>query len=63
MDIQLIELILSIIASVFSIIATIIAWAVHKDVDDVKRMLVARQEASGSGNTQIAGSGNKIGAE
>lgn len=61
MDIQLIELVLSIVASVFSIVATVIAWTVHKDVGDVKRMLVARQEALGDGNTQIAGNGNWVG--
>lgn len=60
MDIQLIELILSIIASIFSIIATIIAWTVHKDVDDVKKVLASNQEALGDNNTQIAGNGNSI---
>lgn len=60
MDIQLVELILSIIASVFSIIATIVAWTAHKDVEDVRRMLTVRQEASGNGNTQVAGDGNQV---
>ena len=58
---EMLEIVLSIIASILSIVATIIAFKSKKEVERLRDLYEGNKlNARGDGNTQVMGTGNRV---
>lgn len=60
---EMLEIVLSIVASAFSIVATVIAFKSKKEVERLRDFYEGNKHAAtGDGNVQITGAGNQVNA-
>lgn len=60
---EMIEIVLSIIASILSIVATIIAFRSKREVENLRDLYEGNKlTVSGNGNTQVMGTSNRVNA-
>lgn len=60
---EMLEIVLSIIASILSIVATIIAFKSKREVENLRDLYEGNKlTASGNGNTQVMGTSNRVNA-
>lgn len=58
---EIVDIVLSILASALSIAATVIAYKSKKEVDGLRELYKSNElSANGNGNAQVVGTGNRV---